>query len=110
MSITQSIFLEGGLLERFRNRRAGIVHEHVEPAESRDRLFDRGLDRFDVGSVRLDRDGLSALELNRFDHGGSRFGVLRIRDGHARSIRCQTLRDRPADAPGTAGNERHLID
>ena len=36
--------------------------------------------------------------------------VLRIRDGHARSIRCQTLRDRPADAPGTAGNERHLID
>jgi len=40
---------------------------------SRDGLFDRALDSFDVGS--------------RFDHGGSRAGLLRVRDGHARSIR-----------------------
>src|SRR6267142_3076510 len=62
---------------------------------SRDGLFDRALDRFDVGS--------------RFDHGGSRAGLLRVRDGHARSIRVQTFRDRCANAPRANGNECHFL-
>ncbi len=81
----------------------------ADPAEGRDGLFDRALDRFDVGSVRLDRDRLSAAEFNRFDHRGSRAGVLRVRDGHARSICGQTFRNRCANAPRTAGNERHFF-
>jgi len=75
-----------------------IVHKHIKPAEGRDGLFNRAPDSFDVGSVRLDRDSLSAIEFNRFDHGGSRAGVLRVRDGHARSIRGQAFRDRCANA------------
>ena len=45
-------------------------------------------------SLAVDRDGFSAIALNRFDHSGSCVGVLRVRDGHARSIRGQTFRDR----------------
>ena len=92
-----------------RNGRAGIVHKHIKSAEGRDGLFDRVLDCFGVGGVRLDRDGLSAAEFNRFDHGGGRAGVFRVRDGYACSIRGQTLRDRCANAPGTAGNECHFL-
>src|SRR4030095_8316674 len=57
--------VERGLLKGFRNGRAGIVHEHIESAEGRDGLLDRALDSFDVGSVRLDRDSLSATQFNR---------------------------------------------
>ena len=35
---------QGRLLERFRNGRAGIVHQDIQSAEGRDGLFDRGLD------------------------------------------------------------------
>jgi hypothetical protein len=66
-------------------------------------------DRFDVCSVRLDRDGLSATEFNRFDYGRGRAGVLRMRDGYACSIGGQTLRNRCANAPGAAGNECHYL-
>jgi hypothetical protein len=78
--------LQRALLKRFRNCRAGIVYQHIQPAEGRDGLFDRTLDCFDVGRVRLDRDGISAAKFNRFDYGRGRAGVLRVRDGHACSI------------------------
>src|SRR5882762_6572746 len=109
MSITRSISSERGLLERFRDGCAGVVHEHIESPERREGLFDRALDGSDVGSVCSDRDRLSTIELNRFDHGGSRACVFCVRNGHARSIGCQTLRDGCTDPPGTAGNERHFI-
>jgi hypothetical protein len=98
-----------GLLEGFRNGSAGIVYKHIKSAEGRDGLFDRALDSFSVGSVRLERDSLSATKFNRFDYGGGRAGLLRVRDGHARSIRGQTFRNRCANAPRTAGNERHFL-
>jgi hypothetical protein len=101
--------LQRGFLERFRNRRAGIVHQHIQPAEGRDGLFDRTLDGFGVGSVGLDRNSLSASEFNCFDHGGSRAFVLRVGEGHARSIGSQTFCNRCADTSGTAGNESHFI-
>src|ERR1700722_7871901 len=55
--------LHRGLFERFRNSRAGIVHKHIQSAEGCDGLFDRIFDCFNVGSVRLDRNGLSAAQL-----------------------------------------------
>src|SRR5258707_10297458 len=96
------------LLERFRNGRAGIVHQHIKLPEGRDGLFDRSLDRFDVGSVRLYRERLSAIELNRFDYGGSCAGVLHVSDGHGRSICGKALRDCGADAARPASDERNL--
>src|SRR5258705_9649024 len=38
----------------------------------RDGLFDRALDSFDVGGVRLYRDSLSAIEFNRLDRKSTR--------------------------------------
>src|SRR5258708_6239766 len=96
------------LLERFRNGRAGIVHQHIKLPEGRDGLFDRAVDSFDVGSVRLYRDRLSAIESNRFDHIGSRAGVLHVGDSHNRSIYGQALRDCGADAARPASDERNL--
>jgi plasmid replication initiation protein len=57
--------LQRGLFERFRNGCARIVHKHIQSAEGRDCLFDRGLDSFYVGGVRLDRESLSAFTFNR---------------------------------------------
>ena len=48
------------LLERLGDGRAGVVHQHVEPAEGGDGLFDRGGDGLGVGGVRLDRDRFAA--------------------------------------------------
>src|SRR5882757_93170 len=59
-AVEKTVATFGRLDVRFRNGRAGIVHQHIKSAESRDGLLDRTLDCFDVGSVRLDRDGLSA--------------------------------------------------
>src|SRR5882757_5227935 len=42
------------------NAGTAIPKPYIKSAESRDGLLDRTLDCFDVGSVRLDRDGLSA--------------------------------------------------
>ncbi len=100
---------ERRFLERFRNGGASIVHKHIKPAESRDRLFDRALDSLDVGGVRLDRLGLSAIAFNGFDHGGSCDDVLRVGDGHARPIRGQEFRDRCANAPRAAGDQGHFL-
>src|SRR6202040_2752067 len=76
--------------------------------EGRDGPFDRALDSFDVGSIRLDRDSLSAIAFNGFYHRGSRAGVLRVRDRHARSICGQTFGNRGSDAARTAGDNRDL--
>src|ERR1043166_9060134 len=82
MSITRSISSSVVSSKGF-----GIVHKHIKSAEGRDGLFDRALDSFAVARVRLAWDSLSATKFNRFDHGGSRACLLRVRDGHARSIR-----------------------
>jgi hypothetical protein len=81
----------------------------IQTAKSRDGLFDRTLDCFNVGSIRLDRDGLSSGESNRFDYGFGCVGVPGIRDGYICSIGGQALRNCCANAPGTAGNECHFI-
>jgi hypothetical protein len=98
-----------GVLEPLGNGHAGIVHKYIELAEGRDDLLDRGVDGASISGVRLDRDSLSSIEFNRFDHGGSRTGVLRVCDGHIRPVRSQTFRDRGTNATRAAGNECYFI-
>ena len=100
---------ERGLLERLGDGGACVVHEDIEPAEGGDGLFDGGVDGFGVGCVCLDGECFSAIAFDCFDHCGSCIDVLRVGDGHACSIGGQTLRDRRADSPGTAGNKCHFI-
>jgi hypothetical protein len=76
--------------------------------EGRDGLFDRALDSFDVCSVRLDRDRLSAIEFNRFDYGGSRAGVITLGLGRGRPFGATGLRDGGAAPPRPASDERNL--
>ena len=52
--------LQRGLLERFRNCRAGIVHQHIQSAEGCYSLFDRSFDGFGISGVRLNCDRLSS--------------------------------------------------
>jgi len=78
-------------------------------AEGRHGLFDCSCDGIGISGVRLNCDRLSASAFNCFDHGGSRLGVLRVRDGHACSIRSQTLRNRCANAARSAGNQRYFF-
>ena len=65
-----------GLFEGFRNGCARVVHQHIQTTEGRDGLLYRRFDGFDIGSIRLDRDGFSASSSLTADHGGSRSGVL----------------------------------
>jgi hypothetical protein len=51
--------LQRGLFERLGNGGAGIVHQHIKPAEGRNGLLDRSLHSFSVGGVCLNRDSLS---------------------------------------------------
>jgi hypothetical protein len=69
------------------------VHQHVELAEERDRPVDRVPDCIGVGSVRLDRNRLSASAFYLFDKG-------------RRCVRA--FGDRGADAARTAGDKRDL--
>jgi hypothetical protein len=57
--------LQRGLLERFRNGCACIVHQHIKSPESRDGLFYCAFHGFDVGRVRLYRERLSARRLKK---------------------------------------------
>jgi hypothetical protein len=59
--------LQRRLLERFRNDRARIVHEHIKPAEGCHGFFDRSFDGFGISGVRLNRDRLSSGAFNRLD-------------------------------------------
>ena len=108
MSISAVHLLQRGLLERFRNGRAGIVHKHIEPAEGRDGLFDRGFDGVGISGVRLNRDRLSASAFNLLDDRRGRVGTFRVCDGHVRSVRGQTLSDCGTNAARAARNECNL--
>ncbi len=100
---------ERRLGERFRKCGAGIVHQHIEPAEGREGFVDRGLDGFRVGGVCLDRDCLASLALDRLNDGRGGVGSLGVGDGHIRSIGGQTFGDRGPDAARTAGYEDCFI-
>ena len=52
-------FFERRFFKGLGDRRAGVVDQDVETAESRDRFFDGGFDGVGIGGVRLDGDGLA---------------------------------------------------
>src|SRR5271165_2738437 len=66
-----------------------------------------GFRRF-LGSVRLDRDRLSAGAFNLLDDRRGRVGTFRVCDGYVRSVRGQTLSDCRTDAARAARNEGNL--
>ena len=88
--------------------RAGVVHQHVEPAKCRDRPFDGVPDCIGGGGVRLDRDRLSASAFNLFDKGRRCVRAFGVGEGDAGAIRGQAPGDRGADAARTAGDEGSL--
>ena len=96
------------LLDRRRNDRAGVVHQHVEPPEGRDRLFDGVPDCIRVGGVRLDRDRLPAPAFDLFDDGRRCVRAFGVGDGDAGAVRGQALGDRSTDATRTASHDRDL--
>jgi hypothetical protein len=86
----------------------GVVHKDIEPAESRDCLFDRAFDGAGISGVRVNCDRLSASAFNLLDDRRSRIGTLRVGDGHVRSVRSQTLGDCCANPARAARNECNL--
>src|SRR5207247_5765088 len=61
-----------------------------------------------ISGVRLDRDRLSASAFNLLDDRRGRIGTFRVRDGHVRSVRSQTLGDCSTNAARAARNECNL--
>src|SRR5882762_8152510 len=100
--------LQRGLLEPLGNGRAGIVHKDVEPAKCRHGLFDRGFDGVGISGVRLNRDRLSASAFNLLNDRRGRVGTFRVRDGHVRSVRSQTLGDCGTNTARATRNECNL--
>src|SRR6266404_1188710 len=101
-------FFERRLLERFRNGRASIVHQHIQSAEGCKCFFDRGFDRVGIGSIRLNRDRSSPSAFNLLDDGRGCVRTFRVSDGHIRAIRSKTLRDGSANAARPACNQCNL--
>ena len=91
-------FFQGRLLERLRNGRAGIVHQDIQSAESRESLFDRGLDSDGIGRVRLNRDRLSAGALDFLNDRRGSVGAFGVSKRHARPVVCQPLGNRRANS------------
>ena len=72
VDVNQAIQLvQRGFRKRLRYRHAGIVHQHVQPAQGRNRFFHCVTDCFSVGGVRLDGNRLSPAGFDRFDHGAA---------------------------------------
>jgi hypothetical protein len=95
---------------------AGVVHEHVEPAERLDRLVDHVLGAGEVGDVVVVGDGLATLLLDERGHllGGAGVGALTGR-GPAEvvhhdlgALRRELQRLAPPDAMTRAGDDRDL--
>ena len=83
-----------------------IVDEDVEPAERRDRLFNRSLNGGAVGAVGLDRNGLAPRGLDGRDDFRRAVGRFLVSDRHIRAFGGQRLGDRRADASACARDQR----
>src|SRR5438034_2736971 len=99
---------QGRLLERFRNGRAGTVHQNIQLAEGRDGLFDRGLDGVRIGGICLNRNRLSAAAFNLLHDRGGRISALGVSERHACPVGCQPLGNRCANSSRTASDYRDL--
>ena len=101
-------FLRAGVEESARLDIAGVVHQHVDPAEIADNRLGHGPDRLEVGDIRLVGLGLSPVLDNLADHAAG--GVCRpvVVHGHGRALRGEGQRGLAADVPGAAGDQGNL--
>ena len=102
-------FFERRLGERLRDRRAGIVHQHIKPTERCDSLFHRQSHGRRIHRVRLDGDGLASGMFDFRHHGGGRIRALRVGDCHVGALGRQPFGDARANAPRTAGDQSRLV-
>ncbi len=100
--------LQGRLLKRFRNGRAGIVHQDIQLAEGRGGLFDRGLDGVRVGGIRLNCNCLSAATFNLLHDRSGRISALGVSKRHACPFGCQPPGNRRANPARTTCDDRDL--
>lgn len=77
---------------------AGVVDQHVHPAQRGFGRFEQGVGLGGVGHVGAQRGGLAAglADLRRQRFGGGAAG--RVVDGHGVAVAGQAQRDRRADA------------
>src|SRR6266567_2529253 len=90
--------------ERDRLVPAGVVDEHVDPAELLRNPFGHRLDALTVGDVGADRD--RARQRVRRRLGGR---LVQVSDDDGRPLRGQLAGDRLADALPAAGHDRDLV-
>ena len=90
-------FFSGGLLERFWNGRAGIVHENIEAAKLRHGFCDRVLCRVLVGCVGLNRKSLTARDFNGLNYLLGGICSLDIGNGDASPVGGEPLGDASSD-------------
>ncbi len=88
---------------------AGIVDQHVDPAERRLRRVEHAGDRRRVADIRLGRDGAAAGRLDLAHQCLGFRRAARIIDDDGEAIRRQPLGDRGTDAPRGAGDDRYLV-
>ncbi len=101
-------FFGGGLFDRHVFVDAGIVHQHVEPAERFFGFIEQALDIGGLNDVAFHRDRLAAF---CGDLGDNAFGVGLaggIVHHHGGAGRAQGLGDSRADTLRRAGDDRHL--
>jgi hypothetical protein len=93
------------LLKRFRNGRAGIVHQDIESAERGHGFLDSALNSFGIGGIGLNGDRLSAVAFNLLNDRRGRISAFRVGDGDVRSVCSQTFGDGGANTARAAGDE-----
>ena len=101
--------LQRRVLEWLRDRRAGIVHQHIQLPKGCDRPLYRGFDCGRIRGIRLDCNRFAATPCNRLHHRIGRGGIFRVRNGYACTIGCKALRDGCTNAPRTPGDERYFV-
>jgi hypothetical protein len=99
--------VDGRVDERPLQRHPGVVEQHVDAAERRDRLLDDALDLFRIADVRRQRDRGAAqvLDLLR-DRVGGLGPQVGEREGGA--LAGEQQRGRRPDATARAGDDRDL--
>jgi hypothetical protein len=95
--------------QQFGQRMAGVVDQNVQPAVAPDRFRHHGTAGLGVGHVALNGEGPASPLLDLPDQRCRLFGVFPVANGHGGAVRRQSQCHRPPDAPGGAGDQRHLI-
>jgi hypothetical protein len=96
----------GQVLERRLPQRAGVVHQHVEPAPLLGHAVEGALHRERIGHVVRERQGLAARHRDLLGGLGDA-GRVAVDERDLRARLCQEPRGGGADAAARAGHHRH---